>query len=140
VPQNEGQNLTVWAALHQRCTSAAMLLPGATDGELFQTFVEGVLLPEGKRGDPVVWDNLGSHKGAGIAKALPAAGVSMYDRPPYSPHSNPREQAWSKLKTLLRAAGARPRVRLQRAPEAALAQVSAQDSRAWFKHCGYPLH
>jgi hypothetical protein len=50
------------------------------------------------------------------------------------------EQAWSKLKTLLRAAGARPRVRLQRAPEAALAQVSAPDSRAWFKYCRYPLH
>src|SRR3982750_1452508 len=82
VPQNYGQNLTVLAALHHRGIRAAMLMPGATDGEVFQTFVERVLLPELKRGDTVVWDNLGSHKGAGIAKALQAAGVSLYYLPP----------------------------------------------------------
>ena len=140
VPQNYGPNLTVLAALNHRGIHAAMLIPGAADGEVFRTFVERVLLPELKRGDTVVWDNLGVHKEVGVAKALQAAGVSVYYLPPYSPDYNPMEQAWSKIKTLLRAAGARTRVRLQRALEAALAQVSAQDSRAWFKHCGYPLH
>ena len=140
VPQTYGQNLTVLAALHHRGIRAVMLLPGATDGEVFRIFVERVLLPELKRGDTVVGDNLAAHKGARVAKALQAAEVSLYYRPPYSPDYNPMEQAWSKIKTLLRAAGARTRVHLQRALEAALTQVSTQDSRAWFKHCGYPLH
>ena len=139
VPQNYGQNLTVLAALHHRGIRAAMLMPGATDGEVFQIFVERVLLPELKRGDTVVWDNLSAHKGFGVAEVLQAAGVSVYYLPPYSPDYNPMEQAW-KIKTLLRAVGARTRAHLQRAREAALTQVSAQDSRAWFKHCGYPLH
>jgi transposase len=117
-----------------------MLMPGATDGEVFRTFVERVLLPELKRGDSVVWDNLAAHKVAGIAAALQVAGVSLYYLPPYSPDYNPMEEAWSKIKTLLRAVGARTRAHLQRALEGALAQISAQDSRAWFKHCGYPLH
>ena len=117
-----------------------MLMPGATDGEVFQLFVERVLLPELKRGDTVVWDNLGAHKVAGVAESLQGAGVSLYYLPPYSPDYNPMEEAWSKIKTSLRAAGARTRAHLQRALEKALAQVSAQDSRAWFKHCGYPLH
>jgi transposase len=128
------------AALHHRGIRAAMLMPGATDGEVFRTFVERVLLPELKRGDTVVWDNLGAHKVAGVAEVLQTAGVSLYYLPPYSPDYNPMEEAWSKIKTLLRAAGARTRAHLQRALQGALAQVSAQDSRAWFKHCGYPLH
>ena len=116
-----------------------MLIPGATDGEVFRIFVERVLRPELKRGDTVVWDNLSAHKAAGVAEALQAAGVSLYYLPPYSPDYNPMEEAWSKIKTLLRAVGARTRAHLQRALEGALAQISAQDSRAWFKHCGYPL-
>ena len=140
VPQNYGQNLTVLGALHHRGIRAAMLLPGATDGEVFRTFVERVRLPELKRGDTVVWDNLAAHKVAGVAELLQTAGVSLYYLPPYSPDYNPMEPAWSKIKTLLRAAGARTQAHLQRALERALTQVSTQDSRAWFKHCGYPLH
>jgi transposase len=128
------------AALHHCGIRAAMLLPGATDGEVFRIFVERVLRPELKRGDAVVWDNLGAHKVAGVAELLQTAGVSLYYLPPYSPDDNPMEEAWSKIKTWLRAAGARTRAQLQRALEGALAQVSAQDSRAWFKHGGYPLH
>jgi transposase len=132
--------LTVLAALHHRGIRAAMLLPGATDDEVFRTFVERVRLPELKRGDTVVWDNLGAHKVAGVAESLQAAGGSWYYLPPYSPDYNLREEAWSKIKTSRRAAGARRRAHLQRALEGALAQISAQDSRAWFKHGGYPLH
>jgi transposase len=140
VPQNEGQNRTVWAARHHGGIRAAMLLPGATDGEVFRIFVERVLRPELKPGDAVMWDNLGAHQVAGVAELLQTAGVSWYYRPPYSPDDNPREEAWSKSKTWLRAAGARTRAQRQRAREGARAQVSAQDSRAWFKHGGYPLH
>jgi transposase len=140
VPQNYGQNLTVLAALNPRGIRAAMLIPGATDGEVFRAFVERVLLPDLKRGDMVAWDNLGAHKVAGVAEALQTAGVTLHYLPPYSPDYNPIEPAWSKIKTLLRAAGARTRAQLHYALKAALAQVSAQDCQAWFRHCGYPLH
>jgi len=140
VPQNYGQNLTVLAALNYGGMRAVMLIPGATDGDVFRSFVERVLLPELKRGDTVVWDNLGAHHVTGVAEALQMVGVTLHYLPPYSPDYNPMELAWSKIKTQLRAAGARTRGQLQCALKSALTQVSEQDCRAWFKHCGYPLH
>jgi len=140
VPQNYGQNLTVLAALDRNGMRAALLVPGATDGSVFRVFLEQVLIPKLRRGDIVVLDNLSAHKVTGVAETIAAAGAQLLYLPPYSPDYNPMEPAWSKIKTLLRRAGARTRAHLQRALQAALAQVSAQDSRAWFKHGGYPLH
>lgn len=140
VPQNYGQNLTVLAALDQRGMRAAMLVPGATDGEVFRRFVEHVLRPTLRRGDLVVWDNLGAHKAAGVAEAIAATGATLYYLPPYSPDYNPIEQAWSKVKTYLRAVGARTHRRLRGALKRALSQITKRDAVAWFAHCGYPLH
>jgi transposase len=140
VPQNYGQNLTVLAALDYRGIRAAMLVRGATDGEVFRHFVQRVLLPALRLGDVVVWDNLSAHKAAGVADAIAASGATLYLLPPHSPDYNPMEQAWSKIKTHLRAAGARTHRRLQRALKLALAQVTKADAAAWFAHCGYPLH
>lgn len=140
VPQNDGQNLTVLAALDCRGVRAAMLVAGATDGDVFLAFVRRVLGPKLRRGDIVVWDRLGAHKVAGVAAVLAAAGVVQHYLPPYSPDYNLIEPAWGKIKTHLRAVGARTRPRLQRALKAALAQVTAHDAAAWFAHCGYPLH
>lgn len=140
VPQNYGQNLTVLAALDQRGIRAALLVPGATDGEVFRHFVEHVLRPTLRRGDLVVWDNLGAHKAAGVAEAVAATGATLYFLPPYSPDYNPIEQAWSKIKTYLRAVGARTRRRLHTALKQALSQITKRDAAAWFAHCGYPLH
>jgi transposase len=140
VPQNYGENLTVLAALDCQGIRAAMLVAGATDGDVFRSFVQRVLLPQLRRGDIVVWDNLGAHKVAGVTEALVAAGVTQHYLPPYSPDYNPIEPAWSKIKTQLRTAGARTRRRLQRALKLALAQVTKRDAAAWFAHCGYPLH
>jgi transposase len=140
VPQNYGQNLTVLAALDHRGIRAAMLVPGATDGEVFRRFVEHVLRPTLRRGDLVVWDNLGAHKAAGVAEAIAATGATLYYLPPYSPDYNPIEQAWSKIKTYLRAVGARTRRRLHAALKRALSQITKRDAVAWFAHCGYPLH
>jgi transposase len=140
VPQNYGQRLTVLAALDHRGIRAALLVPGATDSEVFRRFVERVLLPTLRRGDTVVWDNLSAHKGAAVAGALAAAGITQHYLPPYSPDYNPIEQAWSKIKTRLRAAGARTQRRLRRALKQALSQITKRDAAAWFTHCGYCLH
>ena len=140
VPQNYGQTLTVLAALDHRGIRAVLLIEGATDGEVFRHFVQRVLLPTLRCGDTVVWDNLSAHKGADMSEMLAVAGITQHYLPPYSPDYNPIEQAWSKIKTQLRAAGARTRRRLRRALKQALSQITKGDAAAWFAHCGYPLH
>jgi transposase InsO family protein len=86
----------------------------------------------------VVMDNLPAHKAEAVRGALDRAGLSHRYLPPYSPDLNPIEQAWSKLKTRLRAAGARSHQALNDALGPALATITAQDARGWFQLCGYP--
>jgi transposase len=86
---------------------APMVLDGPINGELFQVYVEQVLVPELRDGDIVIMDNLGSHKGAGVRAAIEAAGASLLYLPPYSPDFNPIENAFAKLKALLRKAAER---------------------------------
>jgi len=140
VPQNYGQNLTVLAALDRNGMRAALLLAGATDGDVFRVFVEHVLAPKLHRGDIVVLDNLGAHKAAGVAEAIAAAGAQLRYLPPYSPDYNLIELAWSKIKGQLRTAGARTRQKLNRCLRVALQQITRQEAQAWFRHDGYSLH
>ena len=84
-----------------------MVLDGPINGEIFQAYVEQVLVPELRPGDVVVMDNLGSHKGAGVRAAIEVAGASLLYLPPYSPDFNPIENAFAKLKAALRKAAER---------------------------------
>jgi transposase len=140
VPQNEGQNLTVLAALDRNGIRAALLGAGATDGEVFRTLVERVLVPKRRRGDRVALDNLSAHQAVGVAETMARAGAQRLYLPPYSPDLNPMELAGSKIKGQLRTAGARPRSKLQRCWRIALPQISPKEARAWFRHSGYGLH
>jgi transposase len=140
VPQNYGQSLTVWAALDGQGMRAALLGPGATDREVFLSFLQQVLGPQLRPGAVVVMDNLSAHKNTDVAEALRQRGAQLCYLPPYSPDYNPIELAWSKIKTLLRGVGARTYKKLYRSLHTALAQVTAQDAKAWFRHCGYPVH
>ena len=98
---------TVVAGLRSSGMVAPMMLDGPVNGELFQAYVEQVLVPHLRPGDIVIMDNLGSHKGAGVRSAIEAAGTSLLYLPPYSPDFNPIENAFSKLKAALRKAAAR---------------------------------
>jgi transposase len=139
VPQNQGRNLTVLGALDGQGMRAALLMPGATDQEVFLSFVQQVLAPQLKPGAVVVMDNLAAHKNAEVAEAIQSRGARLCYLPPYSPDYNPIEQAWSKIKTFLRGVGARTYRKLSRSLKTALAQVTPQDTEAWFAHCGYPI-
>ena len=86
---------------------APMVLDGPINGLWFQAYVDQVLVPTLSRGDIVIMDNLGSHKGAGVRQAIEAAGAKLLYLPPYSPDFNPIEKAFSKLKALLRKAAER---------------------------------
>ena len=85
----------------------------------------------------VVMDNLPAHKAEVVRGALDRSGLGHRYLPPYSPDLNPIEQAWSKLKASLRATGARSREALEAALGPALAAITAQDARGWFRLAGY---
>ena len=84
-----------------------MVLDGPINRNAFQAYVDQVLVPELKPGDVVVMDNLSSHKGPAVRRAIEAAGANLLYLPPYSPDFNPIENAFAKLKALLRKAAVR---------------------------------
>jgi transposase len=107
VPHGHWKTTTFVGALRIDGMTAPMVLDGPINGLAFQAYVDQVLVPELKLGDVVVMDNLGSHKGAGVREAIEAAGARLLYLPPYSPDFNPIENAFAKLKALLRKAAER---------------------------------
>jgi transposase len=140
VPWGRRERLTVLGALALDGMVAAMSIASSTSTAVFLAFTEQVLVPAvQQRPDAVlVMDNLAAHKAAAVCGALDRAGLGHRYLPPYSPDLNPIEQAWSKLKTGLRATGARSREALEAALGPGLAAVTAQDARGWFRLAGYP--
>jgi len=139
VPKNWGENVTILNALGVEGPLASMHLPGATDGEVFLAFVQRVLVPALPPKAIVVMDNLGAHRMAAVGEHLAKAAAELHYLPPYSHDFNPMEQAWSKVKSLMRKASARTSTTLKRAIAQALQSISTQDARAYFTHCGYGL-
>jgi transposase len=107
VPHGHWKTTTFVAALRNSGMIAPMVLDGPINGVAFQAYIDQVLVPELERGDIVVMDNLGSHKGAGVRAAIEAVGASVFYLPPYSPDLNPIENAFAKLKAMLRKAAER---------------------------------
>jgi len=107
VPHGHRKTLTFVAALRCDGIYAPCLLDQSINAVSFRTYVEQFLVPTLRPGDVVVMDNLSSHKGKAIRKAIQAAGAKLIFLPPYSPDLNPIEQVFAKLKTLLRKANVR---------------------------------
>ena len=104
VPHGHWRTLTFLAALRSDRIDAPCVLDGPVNGRSFLAYVEQILVPSLKPGDIVIMDNLGSHKGQAVRQAIRQAKAKLFFLPPYSPDLNPIEQAFSKLKTLLRKA------------------------------------
>lgn len=136
-PQGHWQILTMLAALTTRGLRAPMTIPEATDGDIFLAYVDEVLCPELRPGDVVVLDNLSAHKVTGVRERIEAAGARLLYLPPYSPDLNPIEQAWSKIKQVLRSLKARTPETLENAVAEALKTITPENALAWFAHCGY---
>jgi transposase len=116
---------------------APMTCDGAINGDLFVAYVEQVLVPELKPGDVVVMDNLSVHKRAGVRAAIAKAGCQLWYLPPYSPDLNPIENAFGKLKALLRQARERTVAGLQRFLCFCTDAFGPQECANYFAHCGY---
>src|SRR5258706_9611820 len=116
----------------------AFILEGAADAVAFELYIEQILAPSLHSGQIVIMDNLSIHQGTRVRQAIEARGCRLLFLPAYSPDLSPIEEAFSKLKTVLRRVGARTREGLQEAIAQALTLITAQDALGWFTHCGYP--
>jgi len=139
VPRNRGKNTTLIAALSLEGMGAALILEGSANTTAFELYIEQILAPTLQAGQIVIMDNLQAHKSARVRLAIEAKVCQLLFLPGYSPDLSPIEEAFSKLKTALRRAGARTREALEEAIAQALLTITAQDAQGWFQHCGYLL-
>jgi len=138
VPRNRGPVTTLIAGLALSGMTPAMTVQGGTTAAVFAAYLEQVLIPALRPGQVVVVDNVGAHKPDHMRALVEAAGCRLVFLPAYSPDFSPVEEAFSKIKTLIKAAGARTRAALDAAIAVALAAVTASDAAGWFTHAGYP--
>ena len=138
VPRNRGKNQTLIASITlQGAMGESMSLEGATDALAFEAYVEHFLAPSLREGQVVVLDGLGAHRTEKVRELVQARGADLVFLPSYSPDMNPIEEAFSKIKQLVRKAGARTRQALVEAIARALAAVTLDDAMGWFAHAGY---
>jgi transposase len=140
VPCGRWTRLSLLGALGQEGILAAMSVNAATSGAVFHAYLERVLLPALRERKPdavLVMDNLGAHKTPEVRELLDRSGFPYRYLPSYSPDLSPIEPAWSKVKGELRRVAARDVDALHRAIGPALDRVSAENARAYFRHCGY---
>ena len=129
--------MTMLAALRSDRIDAPCVFDGPINGERFRAYVEQALVPTLKPGDIVVMDNLASHKGVAVRRALRRAGAKLFFLPPYSPDLNPIEQVFAKLKTLLRKANERsPTATWQRIGKL-LDRFKPDECSRYLKNSGY---
>ena len=136
-PRNWGANVTLLSSMTLSGMGPCLAVEGPTTKAVFETYLEWVLAPSLGPGQVVVMDNLSSHKGPRVRQLLEARGCELLYLPAYSPDLNPIEEAFAKLKALLRKAGARTREALLEAMGEALDAVTASDVRGFFEHRGY---
>lgn len=137
VARNRGKNTTLLSSMSLCGMGPSMVVEGGTDGAVFEGYLRQMLVPALKEGDVVVMDNLSVHKSERVREMIEGAGAEVLYLPPYSPDFNPIEEAFSKIKNLIRKAGARVHEALVAAIGEAIREVSEEDAKAFFEHCGY---
>jgi transposase len=137
VPFGQWETLTFVSALRHDGMVAPMLIEGPMNGELFLAYVEQCLAPTLKPKDIVVVDNLTSHKVAGVAEAIEAAGATLRYLPQYSPDLNPIEMPFSKFKAHLRKLAQRTIPGIRRGIRSFLSSLKGQECANYLRHAGY---
>ena len=137
VPRNRGPNTTLLSSMSVEGIGSSLAVESATNREVFETYVERILAPTLRPGQVVVMYNLSAHKGERVKELIEGRGCELMYLPPYSPDFNPIEEAFAKIKGLIRKAQARTRETLLEAIGAAISALSVQDAIGFFEHCGY---
>lgn len=136
-PFGKWRTMTFIAALRHDRIDAPCVIDGPINGQLFTAWVEQFLVPTLLPGDVVIMDNLGSHKGQAVRRAIRGAGAKLLFLPPYSPDLNPIEQVFAKLKTLLRKAGERSVEATWKRIGTLLDAFSPQECANYLRNSGY---
>ncbi len=139
VPHGHWTTSTFLAALRHDTITAPCVIDGPINGETFTAYVAQFLVPTLTSGDIVIMDNLGSHKGPAVRTPIEAVGACLLYLPPYSPDLNPIEQAFAKLKALLRKAAARTDTTLWDAVGMLIQRFSPTECTNYFANAGYVL-
>lgn len=137
VPHGHWKTTTFIGGLRLSGMTAPMVLDGPMTGGWFLAYVEQVLVPTLAPGDIVILDNLAAHKSAAARTAIETAGARLLFLPPYSPDLNPIENAFSKLKALLRKAAARTVEQLWKAIAQAIDAFTPSECANYFAAAGY---
>ena len=136
-PRNWGKNVTLISSITVEGMGPSVSIEGSSDTESFGLYMRDVLAPQLKRGQIVIMDNLSVHRSGWVRELIEERGCELWLLPSYSPDFNPIEEAFSKVKNLLRRAGARTLGALFEATAEAIRAVSREDARGYFGHCGY---
>ena len=115
----------------------SMSIQGSSDTESFSLYIREVLLPRLRAGQIVLMDNLSVHRSGWVRDLIEQKGCQLWLLPSYSPDFNPIEEAFSKVKNLIRKAKARTLEALFAATAGALGEISEEDARSFFEDCGY---
>jgi transposase len=137
-PRNRGRTRTTVTALRLDGCGPGLVVEGGISTDGFEAYGGHLLAPTLRPGDIVVMDNLQQHRRDRTRELIEARGAELWLLPAYSPDLNPIEEAFSKLKALLRAAAARTHDALVAAIWAALKAITPADALGYFTHCGYP--
>lgn len=136
-PRNTGLNHTVITALTDQGTLPSLIVEGGVKTRTFERYVEHCLAPVLRSGQIVAMDNLRAHHSPRVRELIEARGAELWYLPSYSPDLNPIEEAFSKVKGLLRRAAARTEQTLYAAIWTSLRAITPHDAQGWFGHCGY---
>lgn len=139
VPHGHWKTTTLIAALGLGGIVCSTTVDAAVNADVFEAFVQQVLVPQLRPGDTVVMDNLSSHKRASTIRRIEATGAVVDFLPPYSPDLNPIENVFSKIKRRLRSLACRTREQLWQTMQSVLDEVTPRDARHCYRHCGYTL-
>lgn len=137
VPHGHWKTMTFLAGLRHNGIVAPCVIDGPINGAVFLAWVEQFLVPTLQQGDVVVLDNLGSHKGQDVRRAIRAAGARLLFLPPYSPDLNPIEMVFAKLKALLRKADERTIAAVWHRIGTLIDQFSPTECANYMRHAGY---
>jgi transposase len=137
-PRNRGRARTTITSLTLDGIGPGLLVEGGISTAGFEAYVEHILAPTLEPAQIVVMDNLRQHQGGRTRELIEARGAELWFLPAYSPDLNPIEEAFSKLKTLLRTLAARTHAALAAAIWSALQAITPSDADGYFTHCGYP--
>lgn len=136
-PRNQGENISLVGAMGLFGVVAMMYCIGSVDSTAFLCFVEKFLVPNIKKGQIVIMDNISFHYAKTVKEAIESVGARVVFLPQYSPDLSPIENLWSKLKGYLKSKSPKSLEDFHITLAEGLDSISSYDCEGWFEHCGY---